>query len=405
MTARQRLLLAGFTVLGLGAATTSAVVHYRLMGDPGYTSFCDVNSTVSCTEAYLSPWGALFGVPVAVLGVLWFVAVALLLGAERAARRAVAESIPGYVFVLSVVGLGFVAYLAYGAFFVLKTICMMCLLTYVAVVGIFLVSSAATRFPMSTLPSRAARDLKTMASSPVAIAMTVVFLVAAVSAIAFFPKEAGAAGGAGQAPLATPASSLTPEQRARIEQQFDQSPRAIVPVDPDGAAVLVVKFHDYQCPPCGRTYEDYKPILAHYAKQNPGKVKLVEKDFPIEAECNPNTPTGGHLAACEAAAAARMARDKGEAIAAKMSDWLYANQSTLTPMSVREGARIVAGITDFDGRYQAMLQQVKIDASLGGLLQVRSTPTFFINGVKIDGGLPPPVFDAIIAHELKKAAK
>jgi protein-disulfide isomerase len=52
-----------------------------------------------------------------------------------------------------------------------------------------------------------------------------------------------------------------------------------------------------------------------------------------------------------------------------------------------------------------VLQQVKTDTALGGLLGVRSTPTFFINGVRIDGGLASPVFDAIIAHELKKAGK
>jgi protein-disulfide isomerase len=291
--------------------------------------------------------------------------------------------------------------MAYGAFFVLKTVCLMCLVTYVAVIGIFLVSSAATRFPMSTLPSRAIRDLKTLASSPVALTVLVLFLVAAGSAIAFFPRE----GGAGQAPVATPASTLTPEQRTQIEQQFDQMPRAIVPVDPGGAAVLIVKFHDFQCPPCRRTFEEYKPILARYAQQAPGKVKYVEKQFPLDPECNPNTPNGGHLAACEAAAAALLARDKGEAVGAKMEDWLYSNQPMLTPESIRQAAREVAGLTDFDARYQAALQQVKADAALGGLLQVKSTPTFFINGVKIDGGLAPPVFDAIIAHELKKAAK
>ena len=33
-----------------------------------------------------------------------------------------------------------------------------------------------------------------------------------------------------------------------------------------GAAVVIVKFNDYQCPGCGQTYRDYKPVLAKYAK-------------------------------------------------------------------------------------------------------------------------------------------
>ena len=407
MTTRQRLLLILFTVLGLGAATASATVHYRLLRDPTYTSFCDVNSTISCTQAYQSPWGSLFGVPVAILGVLWFAAVACLLVAERAVPAQVKESVPGYLLALSIAGLGFVCYLAYGAFVVLKAVCLMCLLTYVAVIGIFLVSIAATRFPMTTLPSRAFRDLRAAAASPLALTVLLLFLAAAATTVAFFPRDTShaAAGGSGQAPVSTPALTLTPEQRAQVEKEFDAAPRAIVPVDPGGAAVLVVKFNDFQCPPCRRTYEEYRPILARYSAQNPGKVKVVVKDFPLDPECNPNAPNGGHVSACEAAVAVRLAREKGEAQAAKLEEWIFSNQSALTPAAVKQAAREIAGVQDFDARYPALLQQVKTDAALGGLLGVRSTPTFFINGVRIDGGLAGPVFDAIIEHELKKAGK
>jgi protein-disulfide isomerase/uncharacterized membrane protein len=372
-----------------------------------YRSFCDVNSTISCTQAYQSAWGSLFGVPVAILGVLWFATVACLLVAERTVPLQVKESIPGYLFALSVAGLGFVAYLAYGAFVVLKAVCLMCLLTYVAVIGVSLVSWTATRFPMTTLPSRAIRDARAAAASPLALTVVLLFLAAAASTVAFFPRETppAAAGGASQAPVATPAMTLTAEQRAQVERQFDAAPRAIVPVDGGGAAVLVVKFNDYQCPPCRRTYEEYKPIIARYAAQNPGKVKVVTKDYPLDPECNANAPNGGHLAACEAAAAVRMARDKGEGAAAKLEDWIFANQAALTAASIKEAARDLAGIQDFDARYASALQAVRTDTSMGGLLGVRSTPTFFINGVRIDGGLAAPVFDAIIAHELKKAGK
>ena len=34
-------------VLGLGASVAALYVHYRMLADPSYTSFCDVNATVS----------------------------------------------------------------------------------------------------------------------------------------------------------------------------------------------------------------------------------------------------------------------------------------------------------------------------------------------------------------------
>ena len=96
-----------------------------------------------------------------------------------------------------------------------------------------------------------------------------------------------------------------------------------------------------------------------------------------------------------------MARSTGKAEA--LSDWLFTNQAGLTPASVKQGAREVGGITNFDDRYQSALQEVKMDASLGGLLQVGSTPTFFINGRRIVGVVPPQAIDYLIELELRRA--
>jgi protein-disulfide isomerase len=131
-------------------------------------------------------------------------------------------------------------------------------------------------------------------------------------------------------------------------------------------------------------------------------VKFVTKHFPIDPECNAGTPTGTHLAACEAAAAVVMA--KGSA-ADLLEGWLFANQASLTPMGVKVAARDVGGIQDFDAQYPKALEQVKADVALGRLLNVAATPTFFVNGIQVKGGMPPKFFDGLIAMELKKSAK
>ena len=89
------------------------------------------------------------------------------------------------------------------------------------------------------------------------------------------------------------------------------------------------------------------------------------------------------MASCEAAVSVRLAREKGKADA--MEDWLFANQPTLTPASVKEAARIVGGVTDFDARYASVLQLVKGDIEQGGQLKVQGTPTFFLNGIRLPG--------------------
>ena len=72
MTAASRKWLVAFALLGLAASTASTYVHYNLIRNPDYRSFCDITSTVSCTQAYLSRYGSIGGVPVAVGGVLFF---------------------------------------------------------------------------------------------------------------------------------------------------------------------------------------------------------------------------------------------------------------------------------------------------------------------------------------------
>src|SRR6476469_1781870 len=139
MTRRIAYALLICSLLGLIASSTSAWVHYRLLRDPGYTSFCSINATWNCASVYESRFGAFQGIPVAVAGVIWFW-VALLLswagvqatGAaaaapEPATRKKAAPApkntrpaeIASYIFALSIVGLAFVLYFAYASFFVL----------------------------------------------------------------------------------------------------------------------------------------------------------------------------------------------------------------------------------------------------------------------------------------------
>src|SRR5262249_45575319 len=145
--------------------------------DRSFTSFCDVSSSVSCTQAYLSHYGSLWGVPVAVLG-LFFFAVVLALAAFGGRRESSAgESVPGYVFALSTLALAMVLYLAYGSYFVLHTFCILCAVTYVAVIGLFIVAGGATQIPMTTLPRRALSDVRSMLASPAALLIAIVFVV------------------------------------------------------------------------------------------------------------------------------------------------------------------------------------------------------------------------------------
>jgi uncharacterized membrane protein/protein-disulfide isomerase len=392
MSALARKLLVAFGVLGLAASAAATWVHYHLLANPDYSSFCDINATVSCKQAYLSRYGSVAGVPVAIGGVIFFTLVLLLVWAGRAESQA-ADSAPAYILALSTVALGVVLYLGYASFFILKEVCPICVTTYVAVIGVFIIAGGANSVPLSSLPRRALRDLRVLVTSPVALVIAMLFLGGAGSAIAFFPHTQQ-----GGSPPPAQAPALTEDQRSAFERWWDVQDKVDVPYPNDGAKVLVVKFNDYQCPPCRQTYYAYEHIFAKY---KPSDVKYLMKHFPLDPKCNQAVKSLVHPAACDAAAAAVMARSKGTFD--KLTAWFFAHQETLSPATVRTAAKDVGGIDDFDAEYPKAIQEVKTDASAGGVLGVQSTPTFFINGRRIKGGLPPEYFEAALELELRRA--
>ena len=72
-------------------------------------------------------------------------------------------------------------------------------------------------------------------------------------------------------------------------------PRASIVLPTDGAKVMIVDFSDFQCPYCRQAFYAYKPIIAKYEAQQPGAVKFVLKDYPLDSECNVNVAGGGRV--------------------------------------------------------------------------------------------------------------
>ncbi len=170
---------------------------------------------------------------------------------------------------------------------------------------------------------------------------------------------------------------------------------------PTGATkVLVLKFNDYQCPSCRLAWILYKDIIAKYEKANPGVFMFENRDYPLETECGAGN--AGHAAACEAAAAVRMAREKSRD--KELEAALFERQSpTMTRDDVVSTLQQVAQISraDFDSKYAKTLESVRVDVQLGQKLGITGTPTFFLNGIQLPS-LRPAYFDAAIDWALRQ---
>ena len=409
MSRRIRLTILTFALAGLAFASASAWVHYRVLTDPTYVSPCDISPHFNCTQVYLSRFGSVAGVPVALGGVIWFALVALLAGFAKPSEQGGTAPTDGYIFALATIGLAVILYLAYASLFLLKTGCVLCMGTYVCVIGIFVASGLHTTTAWSRLPARLAADLRAAISKPVFLVIAILYIAAAASAVAFFPRE-------GQQPAATPAPPVPQDMQKQFSDAWALQPRVDLGVPADGAKVVIVKFNDWLCPSCKFAAQVYQPILDRYQKDSPGAVKYVVKDWPWNASCNFNIANSihGHEGSCAAAAAVRMAQGRGKSDA--MINWLFTNQPHLQELGLAGGtgaaeaiqteAQQLLGITDGAGEYARVLPEIRRDVADGGALKVMSTPTFFINGVRaLDGSgnfLPPQYFDLAIKLELAK---
>jgi len=283
-------------------------------------------------------------------------------------------------------------------------VCLLCVVVYVAVIGIFLLSGAVGSVPWLSIPRRAAADLGRLVRTPLPLAVALLYLGATAAAVMLFPTEpAGASTLTASPPSdANGGSGESADNASEIERFWDAQPRVELSVPHEGAQVLVVKFNDYECPSCAATYLAYEPIFARFESSHPGAVRHVSLDYPLDPECNEQTPRGMHAGACEAAVAVRLARREGRD--ELMARWLYDNQESLSRESVKEALERIAGVLDFDELYDATLEEVKEDIALGGLIAIEATPTFVVNGVMLKGGLQPQYFEAAIALELERAA-
>jgi protein-disulfide isomerase len=160
------------------------------------------------------------------------------------------------------------------------------------------------------------------------------------------------------------------------------------------APVTMVEYSSLTCPHCAAFHTDTLPGI----KKNfidTGKVRLVLKDFPL-----------GNLAM----AAAMIARCSGPNYI-PMIDALFQSQATWshsdTPFDAIAGIARLSGMSiddvedclDNEPLLKA-LQAVSKDANEN--LGVESTPTFFIEGVKIPGNMPYEDFADVLNKALAK---
>lgn len=152
------------------------------------------------------------------------------------------------------------------------------------------------------------------------------------------------------------------------------------------ARITVVEFSDFQCPFCRESFDILQEVFLKF----PDALRFQYRHFPLEGN-------GSHPLATEAAQASMCAGEQGKFW--EYHDLIFQNQDRLTIDSFIQFAKILrlqeqafAVCVDTDQFGDLVAEDFEDARSLG----VKATPTFFVNGIKIEGTMPFETWEQLI---------
>lgn len=161
------------------------------------------------------------------------------------------------------------------------------------------------------------------------------------------------------------------------------------------APVVITEFSDFQCPACGYVAREVIPqLIERYV--DTGKVRFVYREFPLES-LHPLAQKASEAAVC--AGAQDKYWEMNERLFAKQEEW-SAEGVTPTDLFKRYAKELGLDVSAFNrcldsGQAAIAVQE---DQMAGQMAGVQATPTFFVNDLPVEGGLPIESFGLVIDY-------
>jgi protein-disulfide isomerase len=142
------------------------------------------------------------------------------------------------------------------------------------------------------------------------------------------------------------------------------------------ASAMLVEFSDYQCPACITVYPIVKKVIEEYKD----KLNFVYRNFPLSQHKNA-VPAAS---AAEAAAIQGRYWEMHDKIFVGHADW--ENETDPTSVFQKYAKELLLDIDKFnsDMKSDAVKKTIENDYNDGNKTGLNATPTFFLNGVKLE---------------------
>jgi protein-disulfide isomerase len=165
------------------------------------------------------------------------------------------------------------------------------------------------------------------------------------------------------------------------------------------APVTIVEFADFECPFCAHAFGTLETMVHSTYKD---KVRAIYKSYPLN----------GHPWAIRAALGAECARLQNPDTFWEFARDYYNSQGSITVQNVDDhihttAKRLNLDIPTLDACMAGKAARARVDedAKDGEAVGVTSTPTLFVNGVRLVGLPEEKAFDWVVTEQLNEAGK
>ncbi|MBC7427175.1 MAG: thioredoxin domain-containing protein [Bacteriovorax sp.] len=329
-------------------------------------SLCNISSFFNCDKTTLSPASNIGGIPISLFGII----VGALTMIGMFVKNENYEKTVYSMLILNFVGC--VVLFCY-SLFILGGLCPFCTLYYIASGLILLIfyKKSASYFP----------------HFPIVVTFATIVLISAF-AMRMNNNSKVKATSAVANDLIKQYYGLPNLGAPTIPSEFKIATAANAPIK-------IQIFSDFECPACRALSELMPQILLRYG----GKVDISYYFYPLDNACNPSIERAMHQFACKGAYTAVCQSATGKDFGL-VHDEIFHNQERLPEYldETIKNNKLEKCVAD-----PATKAKVVSLINAANSFNIKSTPTFILNGVKIEGVLPSDQLFAIMDEILKRS--
>ena len=368
-------------------------------------AMCDIGGKSGCDAVNQSDASSLLGMPIAFWGFLYY---AIVLAFSVLYIKYRQTSLIRLAFYLTLIAVLVDFTLLLYSLIVLETVCNLCILTYIATIGIFF--GIWLVFKSKKEPVfRFGLNLSWISGQPVALTLIVTSLIVAVfvdSFIYLYAKSSSKTSAQGH-------DAILEEAWQSFKRKYESLPEKGLPIahspykgakDP---VLTITEFADFLCYHCKQVSLRLKEIVEKYGNS----IKLVFKHYPLDQECNKNINRKFHEGSCQIAYLGHCVTQQNvsafwkvhDAAFAKFEEWSgkgKALEKDFNAIVRRAGGN--TGVVSACLNRANTKKTIVSDIELGDSVGVTGTPVIFINGKRVERLPNDYFFEKLLTYEIQK---